>query len=246
MNEIKRRGAHSGFMKNGYCHTDSSVSCGRVQLLRAKGVEEVHNEATLARFALGKNNETDQHTDWAMFGTEFLPDVEVVKERFEGHADAVIGTTVYELKSVTSPYVWRNVKQGKYKLSNLAQVVGYMWALNLTKGVLAYTRYENEERKETISFDIGLNEYNEIFVNAKFSGYTLEDWRQHHEYLLNDLDNDFVSVDRPVDPSSSWFAPCTFCKWNPVCDRFNAYKQTSKDFVNECKAYLEHEGKKND
>lgn len=231
------RGAHSGFMRDGYCHTDSAVSCGRVMRLRVESVEERHDAATLARFEIGKNNE---YFFLQTLTEEYQHDVEIITGDFEGHADVVTDKCVYELKSVTSKNVWKKVQQGKYKLSNLAQLVGYMITLNRPAGILVYTLYEDENPISSVEFNITIvNE--QIFVNNKFIRYSVPDWRAHQLYLKNQLDSEYLDPDRPMNPDDSFFTPCTWCKWNSVCDTFNAFEETADTFIERCRSLLEKE-----
>lgn len=231
---MKVRGAHSGFLKDNYCHTDGAVACQRVMLLRDRGVEEYKSPETLERFALGNGNE-NYFCDTFLAGVEHQRDVLIEGPNFEGHADAIAGDTVYELKSVTSNNVWRNVCSGDYKLSNLAQLVGYMLMSGRDYGVLAYTKYVDKKPTDTIQFAVKLTSSGAIVVNGVFTKYTTVDWWNHHKYMVAGLLENWLNPDRPVDPKFGFNAPCMWCTWNPVCDKFNAFTQDSEKFVDMCR-----------
>ncbi len=241
-----RRGAHSGFMRNGYCVTDSDTSCARVQLLRANGVERPIDKASRDRFQIGFNNENDFCNNLEQQRIPYLANVEAIKGRFTGHADVVVGDTVYELKSVTSANVWRNVLQGKYKLSNLAQLIGYMWALDKQHGKLVYTLYVDSARSGEVEFSVRLSDSGVITMDGVIIEFTLQDWLDHHRYLLNEMDNRYLHPDRPTNPGDVWSTPCSWCFWNPVCDRFNVFKDTAEEFISKCTTHLANKGVNND
>lgn len=241
MSESKTRGAHSGFMKNGYCHTDSNASCARILLLRNRGVEETHDEATLARFKVGTDNE-DYFCRTFLSGLQYQTDVPLSRGDFMGHADVVTHDTVYELKSVTSERVWKAVLDGKYKLSNLAQLVGYLWASGLQDGVLAYTMYRETALKLipvfTKQFSVKLADTGAIIVDGVQVEYTLQEWHSHQTYLISDLNGTHLQPDMPLNPNDAFFTPCTYCWVNSVCDKFNAFTQPTDEFVEACKNQL--------
>lgn len=235
-NKLSTRGAHSSFVKDGYCHTDSNVGCSRILLLRERGVQEVHDAATLARFKVGMDNEA-YYCRTFLQGLIYRTDVQLAKGDFMGHADVITHDTVYELKSVTSENVWKNVQNGKYKLSNLAQLIGYMWASGKGDGVLAYTMYRGDPLApiSTKQFSVKLCDDGTIVVDGVLITYTLQDWHAHQAYLLHDLNGTHLHVDMPLSPGESFFTPCTWCFANNVCDKFNAFTQTTNEFVELCK-----------
>lgn len=227
---MKVRGAHSGFMRNGYVHTDSNVSCGRVMLLRAHGVEEHKDAATLARFAIGHRNE-EVYCEQYLKDVPHERDVLLSTDTFEGHADVVTDDAVYELKSVTSPKVWSNAKAGKYKLSNLAQLVGYMIVGGRDAGWLCYTFYEGGEPKATVQFEVTFDVM-AIHVNGAPTGYCKSDWWEHHFYMLRELNSvGPLHPDQPVDPSNNFGTPCTWCPFSSVCDSFNPWRGSKEEFI---------------
>lgn len=238
---LQVRGAHSGFLVNGEILGTDKNCCPRAVLLRANGVEEVHDEATLARFAVGNRNE-DYFCDNILKGQLLQRDAEVIRDYFTGHADIIVGDTVYELKSVTSKNVQKKVfEKGEYKLSNLAQLVGYMWASGRRNGVLAYTFWEEVEGGSdysathapgsTRSFAVAITDFGHIIVDGVFIPYTLKHWHDHHKMLVDAVNKPEIPQIFPKNPSEPWASPCMYCPFKAVCHALPARKVSPKSFV---------------
>lgn len=242
------RGAHSAFLVEGVIHTSDQASCPRVALLRSRDVQQKHDEATLARFEIGHQNEV-YFCDTFLQHTDYQSDKEVVRGFFTGHADLVVRDTVYELKSVTSKNVYKKVfDKGQYKLSNLAQLIGYMWASGNRSGILAYTFWEEKAEEDvdnkyskshkpgiTRQFSVSLLDDGAIVVDGLVIDYTLAQWYNHHKLLVESINRPMVHVDFPFNPQDEWTNPCKWCPFHKVCESFNPRTESVESFVEQCK-----------
>lgn len=253
MTEMKRsiRGGMSGFVKDGQVVGSDANSCLRRTLLRDHGIEEKHTDAkTRNVFHLGALNETIFETWLIEAGKKFVKEKEFCEpvtegSNFVGHEDFVAenpdGTfTCYELKSVSSPNTYKKIfKEGKPKISNLAQIVNYMVAQQTEYGKLCYTSYikaiqykemgevDQEEINnrvyealesgeiETRIFEVNLREEGDIYVDGQPSGFNVTHTLEHRRLSAYVLENEKVWMDPPqsVDVND----PCTFCPFSRVC-----------------------------
>jgi len=240
------RGSNSGFFKDGKFHSDSQVSCPRITLTRRYGVEEpVDNIRTQKTFALGHLNEE-------LFIKHYLADAFVKREAeirepitenidFVGHVDVEIEGLLFELKSVSSNNTWKIVKDGGYKVSNLAQAVSYMFSRQLQTGYLVYSLYAYVAGIDLpdVFLEITIDAEGEILVNNKKTGYSLEHIVLDRQTKAMVLENDLVYPERPVNPKGDK-SPCYYCPFKTVCDKWDKKEiSTTQEFINETKEIVD-------
>jgi hypothetical protein len=244
------RGANSGFIKNGQLWSTDSSGCLRVVLLRDHAIESPKDERALKVFQIGFHNEALFKTELEHWGVAHDADVAVDETlrsgvSFQGHMDFKVyapGTkpTVYELKSVTSENTYKKVfVKGEYKYSNLAQLLRYMLASNLTNGVLRYTSFMEAVKykeidgltwdeiaarlakiqPESVEFKVEITDSGKIEVDGKEIIFDVFDALAHTEAAAYVLEKDAVFPDRPKDLRGD--NPCHFCQFRNVCDRFD-------------------------
>jgi hypothetical protein len=233
------RGSNSAFFKDGKFHTDSQVGCPRITLLRRHGVEEpVLNIRTQKTFAIGHLNEE-------LFIKHYLPNEFVRREGevkvpitenidFEGHIDVEIEGMLFELKSVSSNNTWKLVKDGGYKLANLAQAVNYMLARQLQKGYLVYSLYAYVAGIDLpdVFLEIDIDDDGSVLVNKKQTGYTLENIVLDRQAKASVLETDTVYPERPINPGGDK-SPCHYCPFKVTCDKFDKKEITdTHSFLN--------------
>ena len=237
------RGGNSAFCKDGVFHSYDSNGCPRSVLLRAHGIEApVDDIRTQKTFNVGFMNE-DLFVKHYMQGIctsldHAIDDPITDKINFEGHADVVTDNLVFELKSVTSRNTWEMVRKGKYKVSNLAQLVNYMLSRKATKGFLVYSLYAYVQGLELpdIFFEVDLDSDGNILVNGKETGFHLNDIVADRQTKARVLENNEVYDKRPVNPTGDK-SPCHYCDFKALCDRWDkaTTNKTTERFLEKAK-----------
>lgn len=216
------RGGNSAFFKDGRFITHDQSGCPRMVLLRHHGVEAPVNDVrTQKTFNLGYMNEELFVKHW-LPNTPTIVDGEVCEPIIEGvdfvgHIDVQTADVVFELKSVSSRSTWTLVKDGGYKVGNLAQCVNYMLAKQVTKGYLVYSLYAYLQGLELpdVFIEITLDDDGNILVNRKKTGFTLENIVQDRTEKARVLRDDKVYPERPVNSDGT--SACKYCPFKTVC-----------------------------
>lgn len=237
------RGSNSSFFKNKEFHTESSAGCPRIALLRSHGLEEPKNTVrTRKTFALGHVNEE-------IFCEHYMADILHLREKaieekvtdqtvFIGHSDVVTQNTVFELKSVSSKGVWEGIKEGRYKKSNLAQLVNYMISLEYTKGYLVYSLYAYVDGIDLadIFFEVEIREDGGIYVDGNYSDYTVKNLLDARKEMAAVVEENKVFPRRPKSGKSG---ACKYCPFSKVCKEIEETGETDTEkFLNQTKEII--------
>ena len=138
------RGSSVGIHENGLYITGENSTCPRYVIARIEGLIPDFSKADENPvFYLGRQFEVWFKT--TLTG-EFVEEFEVEHEfediKVMGHADIVTPDLVYELKSVSSVNVERELRlRNKYKFANLVQLAFYMLFSDRAHGKLIYGDY---------------------------------------------------------------------------------------------------------
>ncbi len=141
-------------------------------------------------------------------------------------AYAVGGAVIHETKGTISKNSRLNViRKGKVKLNQLAQLVSYMIAKEITKGKLVVGYYEedhegNLRHQEGRDFKVEINDEGLILVDGEPSGYTVQDQIRHRIAAAKVLASNTVGA-RPDKWDQKWGGPCSNCHFATVCDNFD-------------------------
>lgn len=226
------RGSSVGLYDNGVFLCDTNNSCPRFAVGRMLGIEQQRMDFNPV-FRLGHIFEEN------FCGTNGEREVEVVHEfdniTFMGHADFVTLNRVYELKSVSSINVERDLRlRHKYKFANLVQLVTYMMFLDKTEGRLVYGDYTGvvtydklkfytEEEVNALAnydpvyyeFDVEIRNDTEVFVE----GIKTLDTTSIIRYIHN-IARVFHSGELPPHPAQAddkGADVCFFCPYKDLC-----------------------------
>jgi hypothetical protein len=180
---------------------------------------------------------------------------------FEGHADVVSDSMVYELKSVSSPNVYRQIfKRSKPKIANIVQLVGYMLASDRYVGKLVYGAYVDvveyttltqlskdevlelvkDFKPEIKSFHVTVDsETGDIKVDGLLQDFTTADliafWKETATFLNAPEDTPLPA--RPTDITKKNGNVCFFCNKKAICAvsetmTKKSFLTATQDFIN--------------
>ena len=242
------RGSSVGLFDNGVFLVDTANSCPRYTVARMMDMEERTEEFNPV-FRLGHIFEEWFCAQFPDGEREMLVTHEFDDIAFQGHVDLVTPDCVYELKSVSSVNVERDLRlRGKFKFGNLVQLSTYMLFLNRAKGKLIYGDYTKtttydvlktwteREVNETLvgvspklyEFNVSIRNDTEIFVGEK----KMFDTSMIYAYIKNIAKLwDVVLPPHPaqMDDSSD---VCFFCKLKDVCWNDSAIITQRDEFYN--------------
>lgn len=259
--EKRRRinGSSSGFMWGDLVISKYSSPCLRNIYLKAWGIytglsdpkyavlgalnEERYEKEDVASYPDLKSAEREQEIKNPLsFNSSYL---------FSGRADFVTesygnpNVVVHENKSADSTNTRLEViRKGNYVPENLAQLVSYMDQKKTPYGVLSYDFYERGKskkqedvskwyRREGRRFAVEINKNGIILVDQQASLFSIRDLWDHQKAQVRCIENDEIGP-RPYNWEQKWGSPCTFCKFKPVCDRWDSEEiKTTKEFVEE-------------
>jgi len=228
MSEFVIRGAHTTYMKDGMFYAPDQSHCPRISMLRSLGWNQPINETSRFTFALGLASET-------LFEQEFptaLRDVAVefpLSERavFQGHADGQLGNVVYELKSISSTRTAEKILVDKtYKEGHLLQLLGYMIALEKTKGVLRYCNfvYHTMTRKKekvkmapcNVDIPVSITDDGSIDVEGVLLEYNIRDVLAGLQGVAKHLESNTLPM-IPAGGEVPFEGCCAFCPLSTAC-----------------------------
>jgi len=239
---IKRnvRGSNTGLFINGQFLSQYDSSCPRTILIRDLGLEERKGD-DFPVFVLGRDFERWFKTTLITeYTEEYLAKFDITENiGFEGHADVVVGDTVYELKSLTSMNTERQVfKRGKPKKGNLIQLIGYMLSSDRVKGKLIYGSYTDVIEYKTLLeltadevleivknysprlkiFNVELTDVGKVLVDGIEQNFVVDNivdfWQESAKFLEQDENAPLPAKPADMDGKGN---PCFFCPMNKVC-----------------------------
>jgi len=145
---------------------------------------------------------------------------------FSGRRDFVLATAngpeIIELKATQSKTKLQMMKEGKYVIENLAQTVAYMFQAGAHTGKLVYTYFKPGASDPSLEkvYNIAVDDFGDILVNDKNSGYTITDYLMHREGAADAVLNNTV-YDRPVNYDAPFGSPCAYCPFKAACQAFD-------------------------
>lgn len=258
MSKFTLRGGNAGIMKNGMVHSDSDSSCLRKVLLRAHDIQPKIDSKSELVFAIGHLNE-EFFSEPFKEAEMYVEDAITEDTNFVGHSDFVTKEGVpWELKSCTSKNTYNTVfKKGLAKFPNVVQLCHYMLALESSIGYLQYTSYcdvldyktlgqhnlhevtalAHESAKERKTFTVTFEDDEYIAIDGVKTEYCIKDLLAYRTAAAVMYQTGELPIDRPVVTSQGGFATstCGFCAFRPVCDRFEANRFSTEEFIKQSK-----------
>lgn len=250
----KLYGSSAAFLWGRVVFTDHKTGCLRNILLQSQGVRE--GDIAEKYKAIGALNE-ERHEQVLKdanikYDREFAvkqsvpayPTVSVSgRVDFVRHMDN--GIIIDELKATESKNKLREVlKNGHFVTENLAQLVGYMVALQTTQGRLVYAYYEipkggtTHEFKKERAFEVIIDDAGRICVDTTPTQFTVYDQIAHTKAAAKVI-RDMEIWDRPYMWSVPFKSPCQWCPFKATCDRYDAGQITDvTEFVKSAKSDL--------
>lgn len=261
------RGGNTGIFRNGSFYSSYDSSCIRTILLRALKIDQQLEtlDADYSVFVLGHEFET-----WFLnnkmienYEAEKLLEFDIDENtKFEGHADAITATTVYEFKSISSTKVHQQVfRRGKPKLANVIQLVAYMLAADRYHGLLVYGSYVEVVDYKTLtqlnkaevlelikdftpqlkSFHVTVDSGTGVIkvdgIPLDFSAFDIMAFWKEISFYLN-APEDSPLPPRPIDiASKSAGNSCFFCNKKAICavsetHTIKSFLTATQDFIN--------------
>ncbi len=257
-NAKKVRGSSSAFMLGDKVVTRYSSGCLRHILLQSHGLRDTLDPKHIERGALNEERFLQRLTnDPTYLGTTGKFDREKVLTSpingfddtfFAGRCDYYLydlpGTPtrlVEELKSTESSSVLSQViRQGHYKLENLAQLIAYMTELQCVDGRLRYTYYKRDKKTQVLTesaervFIVHIEDSGAILVDGEPSDVSVQDQLKHRQASAVAINNTDVPV-RPIGWDAGWESPCKFCQFASACDSYDIFGGDQSSFINSCR-----------
>jgi hypothetical protein len=231
----KVRGSQSAFAVGDLVFTKYASGCLRSIMLADHGLRDTIDPKHQERGAL--NEEVYER---GLQGRGVAYDRErTVSEPIDGFVDTAFvgrldfllpdvpphGRVIVELKSTESPGVLKDViKDGKYNLQNLAQLIAYMLTERCTHGQLVYTYFKKNKVKvyekgvERV-FVIEIDSEGRILVDQQPAPFTVHDYL-HHRQLSAKVINEREIWARPYQPGG-YDTPCRYCPFSKTCDMYD-------------------------
>lgn len=239
--------------------TQYKTGCLRNILLQSRGVREGDIQEKYK--ILGAANEERFEKTLLEAGDEFKREVPIKTPIaanpsiiLSGRADfvrTVNGSIIIdELKSTDSKTKLRDViKNGRWVVENLAQLVCYMIEFKTTMGRLIYTYMEPEggvyTAKKERAFETVIDDAGRICIDLEPTKFTAQDQIAHRNAAAKVILTGEV-WERPYDWNVAFKSPCAYCSFAPVCDRYdNGEIEGTDAFVLEANRQLS-KGAKND
>lgn len=242
--------------------TNDANGCYRIILLRSLGYEaqpitpfdRIRQKLT---FALGHANEEVMAEDYAEKGhkveRERVIKGEIYGLSYEGHIDLTVDDLqLVELKGVSSINSYVDIiRDGHYKLNNLAQLVSYLFLEKKQCGVLRYTNFiyspaaqATGVTKKDMSWDKISPGYRDFLVEIDFDTeqivvdrvpipLTLENIRIHKKVSAEVISKELVHS-TPLKTKV-----CSFCMLRDYCSKFNKQLITEKDWLSFAKCVFQ-------
>ena len=163
---------------------------------------------------------------------EILTDVE-----YSGRCDFILDyglPIVDECKATVSQSGVRGLREGKYKLSHLAQLVSYLCKLKIPRGRLIYGYYERTAHDwvevERYVFKVSIADSGAVFINGVDSGFHVNDQLRHLFQVAKHLKEQKIGP-RPWGWESKWGSPCNLCPFQATCASYDNGEIESLDEV---------------
>ena len=155
---------------------------------------------------------------------------------FSGRMDFVTkDKRIHETKASFSNNFYLDViRDGKYKLSHLSQIVCYMIDLEQMEGVIACGYYEMDSQGEFSqsgfrTFTVTIDANGKILVDGEHTGYDVFQQLAHRNAAAAVLESQTVAG-RPANVGS-YKSPCNYCPMRNTCDRYDAEEIDKDEFI---------------
>jgi hypothetical protein len=180
---------------------------------------------------------------------EQVPGTEVI---YTGRCDFLLPGSVDETKATFSASAKNYIlRKGQWKVSHLAQLVGYLWQQEFKKGRIVVGVYEfhpediftgNEYHHiGTRDFQVEIQDDGQIFLDTKPTPYYVQDQLAHVHVAARVVQERKVWPERPFGWQNKWGSPCHFCKFKGLCDKYEAGGVSEADSFTEARDYIQGE-----
>ncbi len=231
----------SAFMLGDTVVTKYNSGCLRSILIKANGIRE--DDISSVYQDVGAAAEDNHEQTLIAKGLPYIKEL-VVKAplskfgvQYSGRVDFYVNDNeVHEVKGLTSKNTRRDViRQGKYNVSYLAQVVSYMVKLRVSHGELICGYFEDDEGQlicqESRTFKVELDAHQgDIWVDGEPSGYCVADLLAHQQAAVEVLETGVIAG-RPEKAYQKYDSPCTYCPFKEACDRHDKEGLTTEQFL---------------
>lgn len=234
-------GSASAFVKGRLCFTQYDSGCLRSILakswVRTPDIDPKHS-------ILGEKNERRFEEQLKQAGIEFVAESPVSYPLdhcngvvFSGRRDFVVSAgdsnEIVELKATSSKTKYQMMREGKYVVENLAQLVAYMVEAEATRGRLVYAYYKDPTAAEPhleSTYLVTIDPSGDILANGRHSGFTIADYLLHRDSAATAVSQGVV-YDRPYNYDAAFGSPCQYCVFKSACDRFDSGESEFKPAV---------------
>lgn len=218
------------FMFGDLVITEYDSACLRSILIKAHGIQGP--EIDEANAAVGQTHEAFYARELAQF-TKMAAEVPLKGEidgiAYSGRADFITdhGTfrVIHETKGTISKNTYKKViKEGKYKINHLAQLVFYMIRFQIDRGKIVSGYYEQEDylfiQKDKREFKVVIQDSGEIYIDGSWTGYTVQDQLNHQIAQAEVLKNKTIWC-RPDRAEDRFGSPCSYCPFKNTCIKYD-------------------------
>jgi hypothetical protein len=168
---------------------------------------------------------------------------------YTGRCDFLLPGSVDETKATFAPSSKRFIlDKGSWKVSHLAQLVGYLWQQEFTRGriVVGVYSFHPEEiftgteyrHIGTRYFEVRIADDGQIFIDSKSTPYYVQDQLAHVHRAAQLLAERKVWHARPLNWNAKWGSPCGFCPFKNLCDRYESGLVSEADTFTEARQCL--------
>ncbi len=146
--------------------------------------------------------------------------------------DAVLAETKGTISKNTRLKV---IRKGIVKLNQLAQLVSYMIAKQVSRGKLVVGYYQATDSGELVhcegrEFRVTIDEAGLILIDGIPSGFSVMDQLAHRQAAARVLSTGEIA-DRPANADQKYGGPCTYCTFKDVCDKYDKGDVSGPEFI---------------
>lgn len=221
--KVKIRPSSSGFKRGEMVFTTYNSGCLRY-IKAARKAQYTPIDPIYAEVGLQHEENHEEFLADRLTEREFVIKFDLTGDvEYSGRCDFIDSDgAVHETKATLSKSSRDSiVRQGKYNVNHLAQIVSYMIFLELEQGYLVVGYYEKDETKnifvkqEQRTFNITIGSTGLIFVDGEESEYSIMDYMEHVEAQI-----DLFKTVLPPRPyiKSRFSSPCSLCPMAETCD----------------------------
>lgn len=155
---------------------------------------------------------------------------------FSGRMDFVTkDKMIHETKaSFSNSFYLEVIRDGKFKLSHLSQIVCYMIDKEQSEGVIACGYYELDSAGQFVQsgyreFRVSIDADGKILVDGEHTGYDVFQQLAHRHAAARVLENQEVAG-RPAN-IGQYTSPCHFCPLARTCDSYDEGSLSKEEFI---------------